>query len=1009
MKSIFTALFCWIAFLPATAQEEWWGIFHGNEYYYFDESGACFGGHPYQDIDYNADPNLEDYCTSVSSSGLPDLRTTAVAVGSEGQVLIGTQSGFAIRYPNQTWQTYNTKTSALETPSPIQGLFMDSQGVVWVSNQVDGMFKLEDENWTVYPSFPGSSFAPAAFDFEEDFLTDIWAAGSFGFGHYDRDLEDWTFYNTSTNAALPSGPYVDMAFDGDYSIWGAHQFSGLVYFNPGLAQVIQYNTSNSGIVSNFLTAVYFADNPFSENDTIWYATADQGIGYLLTQEETFTHFSANDYPEWTSNQINDLIRAGETGDFYLSSPVGVFQFDGSDFRRYRPADGNHFALANNQLAYEPLSQEVWSTTGDQGPAFKPAWSEAFFQLSRFNNGAIHSNSFQRVAQAPNGEIWVIGRDNPGNLGIYRDNGLLGFSMGQQGLQSTTNDLTFFGDHGYLATDEGFWKFDYRLLSEWEHFTNNGNIDKVNVIEADENGNIWLGTNTNGLIKFDGQTFTEYNTFNSGIPADRINAIAIQPGGIVWVGTHTGGMASFDGNSTWTVTNTSNGLPDNEVWGLFFHLPNSEIYVATNAGLAAYTTTTSSVFPNMTNTPTGNRFRSVAVDPDGNIYAGSLDGFGRLNGSDWEVFQEENSALTTRFINDVLIDPIGNKWMVGLSADRGGLFRYVDGNPGINPEDIQIVRGFVYFDRNSNGIYEPDLGDIPKPRTFIERSLTTGPNASEVEFYLTNENGEYIFYLTEAGLYSFEPFLAAGEVVTQSPATNLSYDPILPIDNPFTNTDIGIGPQVTGGAQPIIDLNVFKIRCNELVGMDISITNVGDEPIQSAALIHSFPSQLTFFTALETPDFNGLGFSRYDIDGLEPGASFKNRVFLGSFPETETGQEKIFALRAENFTLQNWEEVQTLNRRTVFCGVDPNDKLVSPTGTGPDNSTHPDSTLTYTIRFQNTGNDYAQNVSITDTLDPNLDLESFAFLNSSHPVQISWQPGNVLHFSFPGIMLPDSAT
>ncbi|MEM6724232.1 MAG: T9SS type A sorting domain-containing protein, partial [Bacteroidota bacterium] len=327
-----------------------------------------------------------------------------------------------------------------------------------------------------------------------------------------------------------------------------------------------------------------------------------------------------------------------------------------------------------------------------------------------------------------------------------------------------------------------------------------------------------------------------------------------------------------------------------------------------------------------------------------------------------------------------------------------------------PEEIQVVRGFVYNDWNSNGQYEPELGDTPKAFAFVERFRPTGPNTGQAQYYITNANGEYVFFLTEAGSYEFTTLTRPGQVVTQSPTLNLSYDPILGLANPFTNTDIGVGPQVTGGALPIIDLNVFKVRCNELIALDFSITNVGDEPIQSGDLWLTFPQEAVYFASLVQPDFVGnIQIARWDIEDLAPGASVKSRVFLTGFPETETGEEKVFRLRIENSTLQNWEDQQTLNLRTVFCGVDPNDKLVSPAGVGLDNDTHPDSTLTYTIRFQNTGNDYAQNVTIIDTLDPSLDLESFQFLNSSHPVQMSWLAGNVINFSFPGIMLPDSAT
>ncbi|MGQ3012481.1 MAG: DUF7619 domain-containing protein [Flavobacteriales bacterium] len=86
--------------------------------------------------------------------------------------------------------------------------------------------------------------------------------------------------------------------------------------------------------------------------------------------------------------------------------------------------------------------------------------------------------------------------------------------------------------------------------------------------------------------------------------------------------------------------------------------------------------------------------------------------------------------------------------------------------------------------------------------------------------------------------------------------------------------------------------------------------------------------------------------------------------------------------------------------------DPNDKNVnSPQAIDPAVQDE----LTYVIRFQNTGTAPAQNIYITDTLSPNLDLSTFQLLESSHSVQIQ-QPGNgVYRFEFPQIWLPDSNT
>jgi uncharacterized repeat protein (TIGR01451 family) len=68
----------------------------------------------------------------------------------------------------------------------------------------------------------------------------------------------------------------------------------------------------------------------------------------------------------------------------------------------------------------------------------------------------------------------------------------------------------------------------------------------------------------------------------------------------------------------------------------------------------------------------------------------------------------------------------------------------------------------------------------------------------------------------------------------------------------------------------------------------------------------------------------------------------------------------------------------------------------------------DDWFTYTIHFQNTGNAPAFNIRLRDTLDANLDINSFEVRGYSHPAQISIN-GNILTVRFNNIMLPDSTT
>ncbi|MBL7914952.1 MAG: T9SS type A sorting domain-containing protein [Bacteroidia bacterium] len=66
-------------------------------------------------------------------------------------------------------------------------------------------------------------------------------------------------------------------------------------------------------------------------------------------------------------------------------------------------------------------------------------------------------------------------------------------------------------------------------------------------------------------------------------------------------------------------------------------------------------------------------------------------------------------------------------------------------------------------------------------------------------------------------------------------------------------------------------------------------------------------------------------------------------------------------------------------------------------------------LEYLIRFQNTGNDTAFTVKILNLIDTTmLDLSSFEFVASSHPVNLSWLPWERnMQFMFNNILLPDS--
>jgi uncharacterized repeat protein (TIGR01451 family) len=89
-------------------------------------------------------------------------------------------------------------------------------------------------------------------------------------------------------------------------------------------------------------------------------------------------------------------------------------------------------------------------------------------------------------------------------------------------------------------------------------------------------------------------------------------------------------------------------------------------------------------------------------------------------------------------------------------------------------------------------------------------------------------------------------------------------------------------------------------------------------------------------------------------------------------------------------------------RPITNAYDPNEKHVSPSGDVVSGSW-----LSYTVFFQNTGNDTAYNIFVMDTIDANLDMSTFQPIGASHSYYTYIQDGNVVKFDFPNIMLVDS--
>ncbi len=146
-----------------------------------------------------------------------------------------------------------------------------------------------------------------------------------------------------------------------------------------------------------------------------------------------------------------------------------------------------------------------------------------------------------------------------------------------------------------------------------------------------------------------------------------------------------------------------------------------------------------------------------------------------------------------------------------------------------------------------------------------------------------------------------------------------------------------------------------------------------------------------------------------ITDVPPGNSVTKEILLqipgpNDFPIGQNLVFKSFVNFEDNGVTARSDEFEYLAE--LRCAYDPNDKLVNPSRKG--NFTQFDEALIYTIRFQNTGNDFARDVAIRDEISAQLDLSTFKILGSSHYENLSTTiEDRLVTFDFSDIFLPDS--
>ena len=307
-----------------------------------------------------------------------------------------------------------------------------------------------------------------------------------------------------------------------------------------------------------------------------------------------------------------------------------------------------------------------------------------------------------------------------------------------------------------------------------------------------------------------------------------------------------------------------------------------------------------------------------------------------------------------------------------------------------------IEGDVYFDTNQNGVWDGGEPGLENHKVNI--------SPGNMNIY-TDNAGHYKAYLdTNVYTVSYIPNQTFSQ--TSVPVTYSA--PVPP-----SHTGLNFGSYSTQALYGhYMSTWRHPIRCAPSFGYTyIDIDHTGILPVNGkVTFIHS--ANLAPNSILPAPDVTMGDTMIWYYDTLSMGESFYvggsiwNYMSFFSAPAGQTvwyvAIDSVYDL-AGNFLFQSVDSFNFV----VTCSCDPNDKNVFPVGELGQHYTPPNSDLSYTINFQNTGNDTAFTVIITDTLDVNLDWNTFEVVSSTHSLNTAMDANGVVTFTFDNILLPDS--
>lgn len=559
----------------------------------------------------------------------------------------------------QNFRFYNFCTRDGLSNNTVNDLLVDHQGFLWVASSM-GLNRFDGYSVYTFYYYNNDREKPIVNveEIQEDILGSLWLRNSSLLMRYDRKTnhftEDHKTYLRALGYDIPKDANVRIKTTADDGMWVV--VPGMIYYG-------NYKTGEK--VRSWKANVKATESLEEHNDELYLCDANEIV-----------HFSKH------------------TGKYEKIRLPKEFNDDKGHLRIYIDHDGLLWL-------YSYISEDICYFPSSDGKLQRP------FLLPKTGDSTTdsESNAIRDVYDDMHGRIWIA-TDHEGVYVFDKYNGEFRNLRHEEGNASSlvSNNVSCITSDDYGTVWLGHYNMGVSYFNQSYNIFSHIAVNRgdVSSLLYDSKGNLWIGTDGNGLViqRPDG-TFAE-----TDLPRITISSLLEDRHGTVWVGTYKNGLYRMNDSKTVAVYNVENGaLKDNCVWQMAEDGEGNIWHSSVFHKLAVFNPVSGKSKSYLSEHSEMIDATSVVSDDEGNVYCGTYTGLFLRSVKDGKGrIVHGNNRGTQHFlqqhIGPMFLDNENNTLWIGHMT-------------GISVWNM--VNDSIYYIDRSAGLFSTEIKGIAKDR------------------------------------------------------------------------------------------------------------------------------------------------------------------------------------------------------------------------------------------------------------------------------------------------------